>query len=221
MHHLLTPTHIISVRRCVQPAQTAEAEEGFPGTPCPWPSHAPPHKSVEALAELPKLANTVLFSSHGAWANKQRLYSSGDDADIGVLQSQKFHGVCRVYEPLIRTLLDFTSQLGVHTSLFFIHVIQVLSMMEIFQHSRYPVKIPLLPVLLETVPKPVPKHGLTSSGRLLHCVCQVRCISAAQSFTVSTRGPHSEQVQFIIKTSDLHFLWHVKAVFTKMYHLTY
>lgn len=65
MHHLLTPTHTISIKWCVQPAQTAEAEEGFPGTACPWSSHGPPHEGVEALAGLHKLENTVLFS-HGA-----------------------------------------------------------------------------------------------------------------------------------------------------------
>lgn len=87
MHHL-TPTHTISIRCCVQAAQTAEAEEGFPGTACSWPSHAPPHKAVEALAGLHKLENTVLFF-HRAWANKQRLYSLGDDADIGASQEPK------------------------------------------------------------------------------------------------------------------------------------
>lgn len=78
-----------------------------------------------------QVKNTVLFS-HGAWANEQRLYSSGDDADTGVSQSQKHYRVCRDYQRLCRTLLNFTSQPSIHTSLF-IHIIQVMSMREIFQ----------------------------------------------------------------------------------------
>lgn len=144
------------------------------------------------------------------------MYSSGDDADSGALQSQKHHGVCRAYQPLIRTLLDFTSQPSAHTSLFYPCYSDSVNDGDVPAACRS-----LYFLCLSRQCQPMPKHGLTSSGRLLHCVCRVRCTSAGQSSTVSTKAPCSEQVQFIIKTSDLHFLWHLKAVFTKMYHLTY
>lgn len=193
MHHLLTPTHHFCKMVCTA-SPDCRGWRGISWHCVPLAKSCSSHKGVKALAGLHKLENTMLFS-HGAWVNKQRFYSSGDDADIVALQSQKHQGVCRVYQPLTRILLDFEHFAKCsYLTFFIIHVVQVLSMMEIFQQ------------LADPFTSRAPRHSAKACTKAwLH--------KFWKAVTLSMSG----EMYFCSAV----FIWHLTAAFTKMYHLIY
>lgn len=144
-------------------------------------------------------------------------------------QSQKYHVVCGAYQLLVRPLLDRTTLQSVRTS------ISVSKSYKYCQCQRWTSiwQISLLPVLLKVVtPMPVPKHGLTSTGRPLHIYMlgEVVFLQCCLSKFQSSKGPWNEQIPFRKRnqTGTLLFFCHLqllrtfpKAMFTRKYHLLY